>query len=126
MDHNQARKLRIVVMFTLERQLNTSMSCAPGVAPSVSNWSQLVPIGHGQPTPLGQTKSRGVKGARWFILVTQRVLMVVRRQGRMMVRLGRVLASATKGDGRLKGEEAVGQFGLKRALRVIITWAVHG
>ena len=68
-------------MFTLERQLNTSMSCAPVVAPSVSNWSQLVPIGHGQPTPLGQTKSRGVKGARWFILVTQRVLMGCKETG---------------------------------------------
>ena len=31
----------------------------------------------------------------------------------------------TKGDGRLKAEEASGQFGLKRALRVIITWAAR-
>ena len=37
---------------------------------------------------------------------------------------GGVLAT-TKGDGRLKGEEASGQFGLKRALRVIITWAAR-
>ena len=45
-----------------------------GTASSVSNWSQLVPFGHGQQSLLGQTMSKGGR-ARWFILVTERLLM---------------------------------------------------
>ena len=90
------------------------MSCVFGFAPSVSNCPQLVPIGHGQPSSLGQTKSRGVKGARWFILVTQKVLMgrCMKGQddGQTRSKEGGVLAGQQKVMGVSKARKPVGNL----------------
>ena len=102
------RKSRAVLFFTLKTAKH--LYELRRVARSVSNWSQLVPIGHGQPSSLGQTKS-WPDGPFWS---HRGCWWVVVRTGRWSDR-GRRRSCRTKGDERLKGEEVSGQFGWKRA-----------
>ena len=117
--HQHFRKSTAVLFFTLKTAKH--LSELRRVARSVSNWSQLVPIGHGQPSSLGQTKS-WPDGPFWS---HRGCWWVVVRTGRWSDR-GRRRSCRTKGDERLKGEEASRQFGWKRVRAVIIIWAGHG